>query len=523
MGSSEGGRSPSAVSMAEVIRRWRLQEFAGLAVALIAVSLIEACFSEYEQFVPENNKEGVNGFPVRLGFERCTASDLSTCQTQPGTGCCRAMHADEKPFETVDELQLMVIYFGVPAAFILLRHILVKSGQYRGAASLADVILGVLFCLGVSVTVTDGIKLMVGRPRPNYAALRALVEFGGKEMSSFKGKSIRSFPSGHSSMSMAGTLYVTLVCWGDLSRFASDQKSWRRSLLAYLSVLPAFISIWVGVSRIRDYWHFQDDVLAGWVIGAVSASLAVRWVTFSEAFWRGAGGGDDRLGASVLGSGNLQSLRENSGFQLMTGSQNGSDVAVGDDDTGSDVGPDTPYGDALQAAAEGKVAVTVSGVPGQRTAGMVQRMNDELDGVPHGSYPIAVLLGGTNDLGYGCSVDEVVDNLSLLVEGMLSRRSRLVVLLGIPQHHAMYYYRNGVIARKRKQINDRLREMCGDGNDDLLYVDLDSVVPYFEEDSEVPSAASSHLWDDGLHFSAEGYAAIGVCVFNAISAYLQPP
>lgn len=185
--------------------------------------------------------------------------------------------------------------------------------------------------------------------------------------------------------------------------------------------------------------------------------------------------------------------------------------------------PDTPYGNALQAAAEGKVAVTVSGVPGQRTAGMVQRMNHEFDGVPHGSYPIAVLLGGTNDLGYGCSVDEVVANLSLLVEGMLSRRSRLVVLLGIPQHHAMYSYRNGVIARKRKQINDRLRDMCGDGNDDLLYVDLDGVVPYFEEGSEVPSAASSHLWDDGLHCSAEGYAAIGVCVFNAISAYLQLP
>ena len=47
-------------------------------------------------------------------------------------------------------------------------------------------ILGMLFCLGVSVTVTDGIKLMVGRPRPNYAALRALVEFGGEGMSSFK-------------------------------------------------------------------------------------------------------------------------------------------------------------------------------------------------------------------------------------------------------------------------------------------------------------------------------------------------
>lgn len=183
--------------------------------------------------------------------------------------------------------------------------------------------------------------------------------------------------------------------------------------------------------------------------------------------------------------------------------------------------PSTPYGDALQAAAEGRVSVTVSGVPGQRTAGMVERMKDEFDGVPHGSYPIAVLLGGTNDIGFGCSVDEVVNNLRLLVEGMQSRGSRLVVLLGIPQHHMMYSYRNGVIARKRKQINDRLRDMCGDGDHGLLYVDLDGVVPYFEEGSEVPSEAAAHLWDDGLHCSAEGYAAIGVCVFNAIAAHLE--
>ena len=59
MGSSEGGRSPAAVSMAESMRRWRLPEFAGLAVAFTAVALIEACFSEYEQFVPAVSASGV--------------------------------------------------------------------------------------------------------------------------------------------------------------------------------------------------------------------------------------------------------------------------------------------------------------------------------------------------------------------------------------------------------------------------------------------------------------------------------
>lgn len=82
----------------------------------------------------------------------------------------------------------------------------------------------------------------------------------------------------------------------------------------------------------------QDDVVAGWVIGAASASLAVRWVVFPEAFWRGAGGGDDRLAGGVHGTDNLQSLRENGGFQLMMGSQNGSDVDVRDEVAGGDVG-----------------------------------------------------------------------------------------------------------------------------------------------------------------------------------------
>lgn len=45
-----------------------------------------------------------------------------------------------------------------------------------------------------------------------------------------KGTSTRSFPSGHSSESMAGTLYVTLVCWVDLSQNTTARKGWRRSL-----------------------------------------------------------------------------------------------------------------------------------------------------------------------------------------------------------------------------------------------------------------------------------------------------
>lgn len=58
--------------------------------------------------------------------------------------------------------------------------------MYKGVGTCADVLLGLLFSLGLCVTLTDGIKKGVGRPRPNFSALQALVEYGGSSMSGFK-------------------------------------------------------------------------------------------------------------------------------------------------------------------------------------------------------------------------------------------------------------------------------------------------------------------------------------------------
>lgn len=40
--------------------------------------------------------------------------------------CCREMQAGEGPFETVDTLKLWLVYFGVPASFIVVRQLLMK-------------------------------------------------------------------------------------------------------------------------------------------------------------------------------------------------------------------------------------------------------------------------------------------------------------------------------------------------------------------------------------------------------------
>ena len=45
-----------------------------------------------------------------------------------------------------------------------------------------DTLLGLLFSIALTTTITDVIEVLVGRPRPNYFALRALVEYGSSEL-----------------------------------------------------------------------------------------------------------------------------------------------------------------------------------------------------------------------------------------------------------------------------------------------------------------------------------------------------
>lgn len=56
--------------------------------------------------------------------------------------------------------------------------------------TLPDALLGLTFSLGLCVVVTVAIKKAVGRPRPNWAALRALVTYGG---SAYSDLAVRTF------------------------------------------------------------------------------------------------------------------------------------------------------------------------------------------------------------------------------------------------------------------------------------------------------------------------------------------
>ena len=53
-------------------------------------------------------------------------------------------------------------------------------------STLSELLLGLGLCLGLAVTLTDGIKKGVGRPRPNFFALRAVMDYSEGRLSSLK-------------------------------------------------------------------------------------------------------------------------------------------------------------------------------------------------------------------------------------------------------------------------------------------------------------------------------------------------
>lgn len=99
----------------------------------------------------------------------------------------------------------------------------------------------------------EAIKLIAGRPRPDFVAHFDLVYSS-------------SFPSGHSTM--APVVYLTLAVI-----LAAGEP--RRDVRALIFACAVAVTLAVGLSRVYLGVHWPTDVLAGWVLGAGIALVAM--------------------------------------------------------------------------------------------------------------------------------------------------------------------------------------------------------------------------------------------------------
>ncbi|XP_072991177.1 lipid phosphate phosphatase 2-like isoform X1 [Typha latifolia] len=139
--------------------------------------------------------------------------------------------------------------------------------------------LGILFSWLITGIITDAIKIAVGRPRPDffwrcfpdgkelYDQVTGNVICHGDSLLIKNGH--KSFPSGHTSCSFAGLGFLALYLSGKIKAFD------RRGHVAKLCIvlLPLLLASLVGISRLDDYRHHWEDVLAGGLLGSIVATF----------------------------------------------------------------------------------------------------------------------------------------------------------------------------------------------------------------------------------------------------------
>ena len=144
-------------------------------------------------------------------------------------------------------------------------------------------------------------------------------------------RAVQSFPSGHSSFSTSGMLYLSL--WFlkavPLAKFKNEPpESWtspgastgslslrsakssrlgfrvhsKRFAVSFVPLLPLMLAAVVCASRIIDYWHNYEDVMMGATVGVGSAWFATWYVREFPLVPHLPRAGSDTCGSSLLAS-----------------------------------------------------------------------------------------------------------------------------------------------------------------------------------------------------------------------------
>lgn len=184
----------------------------------------------------------------------------------------------------------------VPSSLLIILSLVLPTGVFFASSCVASdsfsllafeaFMLGLVEANGLTVTVTNVLKLFVGRPRPHFAAVCVSYVVGSETQCSGNAQAVRearkSFPSGHSSLAFAAAVYTSAYLAHRVSLGKCTQQQRRSGNLQSPSawkllfvLFPLFLASLVAASRTKDFHHNYDDVLAGSIIGSSISAMVV--------------------------------------------------------------------------------------------------------------------------------------------------------------------------------------------------------------------------------------------------------
>ncbi|XP_048003689.1 phospholipid phosphatase 5 [Leguminivora glycinivorella] len=140
-----------------------------------------------------------------------------------------------------------------------------------------EFLLAWTLAMGMNGVTTNMVKLIVGRPRPDffYRCFPDGIETMDLQCTGDPGEIMdgrKSFPSGHSSLSFCSLGLGSLWLCGRL-RAVSRRRGGARLVLC---AAPLALAACVALSRSCDYHHHWEDILVGSTLGYITAFICYR-------------------------------------------------------------------------------------------------------------------------------------------------------------------------------------------------------------------------------------------------------